>query len=403
MPRTFLSHYERAVQLFRFDHEQCPDGILVGIDEAGRGPWAGPVVAAAVSFPPGLKAEEISLLNDSKQLTAHQREGLAERIPALALAVGIGFASPREIDQLDIEKATFLAMKRALADAGIIPTLLLVDGHRDPGLGFPTRCIIKGDGRSASIAAASILAKTTRDRHMDLLAGQEDRWGFRNHKGYGTEHHRRAIQVFGIGEHHRRSFKPVARSLFVTGPSERFLVLWNSLNGSGGRAPTETLMTSIQSERPHLQPDEAWILSRRLDDLRADKTSRVSNQNLRTVGEYYETLVLRHLEKKGLSVLTRNYHAPHGEIDLVARDGDTIVFIEVKVRRGRGFGEASDAVDLRKRRRMIHAARGFLEGYPEDLDVRFDVIALDPDGKGGTHLTHYSNAFELSEEDQGCV
>jgi len=403
MPRDTLSSYERAVDLFRFDHEQCPDGILVGIDEAGRGPWAGPVVAAAVAFPPGLKVGELSLLNDSKQLTAHQREGLAERIPALALAVGIGFASPREIDQLDIEKATFLAMKRALADAGIIPTLLLVDGHRDPGLGFLTRCVIKGDGQSASIAAASILAKTTRDRHMDLLAGQDDPWGFRNHKGYGTEHHRRAIQVFGVGEHHRRSFKPVARSLFITGPSERFLVLWNSLNASGARAPAENLIASIQTELPHLPQDEAWILSRRLKDLRAEGVSRPPARNLRTVGEYYETLVLRHLEKKGLSVLTRNYHAPHGEIDLVARDGDTIVFIEVKVRRGRGFGEASDAVDRRKRRRMIHAAKGFLAGYPEDPDVRFDVITLDPDGKGGTHLTHHSSAFQPGEEDQECV
>ncbi len=403
MPRNSLSPYERAVQLFRFDREQCPQGILVGIDEAGRGPWAGPVVAAAVAFPPSTKAEELSLLNDSKQLTAHQREVLAECIPTLALAVGIGSASPREIDQLDIEKATFLAMKRALVDSGILPTLLLVDGRRDPGLGFPTRCIVKGDSQSASIAAASILAKTTRDRHMDLLAGHEDRWGFRNHKGYGTEHHQRAIEVFGISEHHRRSFRPISRSLFNSGPSERFLSLWNSLQVSHGESPSETLLASIQVELPRLPSDEAWILSKRLEDLRHEANSLKPSRNLRTIGEYYETMVLRYLRKKGLSVLARNYHAPHGEIDLIVRDQDTLVFIEVKVRRGAGFGDASEAVDRRKQHNMILAARAFLEGYPEDLDVRFDVIALDQDGKGGTHLTHFSNAFEPGGEDLECV
>ncbi len=402
MPCDTLSPYERAVQLFRFDHEQCPEGCLVGIDEAGRGPWAGPVVAAAVVFPSDIQAGQLSLLNDSKQLTPHQREGLAERIPTLALAVGIGSASPREIDQLDIEKATFLAMKRALADAGVIPTLLLVDGHRDPGLGFPTRCFVKGDGRSASIAAASILAKTTRDRHMDLLAGHDDRWGFRNHKGYGTEHHRRAIEVFGISEQHRRSFKPIARSLFNTGPSEHFLALWNSLNGTEDQPPSEILLASLQAELPHLHPDEAWILSKRLEDLQQAAASRKPSRNLRTVGEFYETMVLRYLEKKGLSVLARNYHASHGEIDLIAREGDTLVFIEVKVRRGGSFGEASEAVDWRKQRNMILAARAFLEGFPEEMDVRFDVIALDPDAKGGTHLTHYPNAFELGTGDLEC-
>jgi ribonuclease HII len=402
MPRNTVSPYERAVQLFCFDQEQCPDGILVGIDEAGRGPWAGPVVAAAVAFPAGLKAENLSLLNDSKKLSAHQREILAERIPTLALTVGIGSASPREIDQLDIEKATFLAMRRALEDAGIIPTLLLVDGHRDPNLGFPTRCVVKGDGRSASIAAASILAKTTRDRHMDLLAGNEDRWGFRNHKGYGTEHHRHAIQVFGISEYHRRTFKPVSRSLFHTGPTGQFLSLWSSLNGLDGLPPAESVLSAVQAEIPHLLPDEAWILSKRLESLQHESLVKKTGQNLRDVGEFYETMVLRYLEKKGLTILVRNYHASRGEIDLIARDEDTLVFIEVKVRRRGGFGEASEAVDRRKQRNMFLAARAFLEGHPEDLDLRFDVIALDPDGKGGTHLTHYQSAFEVENGDRGC-
>lgn len=403
MPRNTLSHYERAVELLRFDREQCPQGCLVGIDEAGRGPWAGPVVAAAVVLPPNVDPAQLSLLNDSKQLTPHQREVLAGKIPSLALAAGIGSASPREIDQLDIEKATFLAMRRALEDAGVIPTLLLVDGHRDPGLGFPTRCFVKGDGRSAAIAAASILAKTARDRYMELLAEGEDRWGFHHHKGYGTEHHQRAIRVFGISEHHRRSFKPVARSLFHPGPSDRFLSLWISLQGSGDAAPTETRMTSIQAELPYLNPDEGWILSKRLEDLKQAAVQRKSRRNLRTVGEFYESMVLGYLEKKGLTVLERNYHASHGEIDLIAREGETLVFVEVKMRQSGSFGQAAEAVDRRKQRNLIRAAMAYLEGYPDEVDLRFDVIALEPDSRGGTRLTHYPNAFEIGEGDLECV
>lgn len=178
-------------------------GLVCGIDEAGRGPLAGPVCAAAVILPPDWEPEG---LDDSKKLSPRQREALYGEITARALGWSVAFASVREIDEINILQATFLAMRRALAGLPEMPDLALVDGNRDPGLGIPTRCEVKGDGRYACIAAASVLAKVSRDRLMDLEEERFPQYGFARHKGYGTKLHTDALRAYGPCPIHRRSF-----------------------------------------------------------------------------------------------------------------------------------------------------------------------------------------------------
>ncbi len=176
---------------------------VCGIDEAGRGPLAGPVCAAAVILPPGC---EIPGLDDSKKLTEKKRELLFPLITQKALAYGIGWASVEEIDQLNILQATFLAMARAVEALQTPPDWAMVDGNRMPPLPVPGETIVKGDAKSASIAAASILAKVSRDRVLRQMDGQYPQYGFAKHKGYGTKAHYEAIKAYGVLPVHRKSF-----------------------------------------------------------------------------------------------------------------------------------------------------------------------------------------------------
>ncbi len=177
--------------------------ILCGIDEAGRGPLAGPVCAAACVLPEGLVIEG---LNDSKKLSEKRREALYEQITTQAVAWAVCLVDEAVIDEINILQATFRAMRGAVAKLGLQPDLCLVDGNRDPGLGLPTRTVVKGDASCASVAAASILAKVTRDRLMCAYDAQYPGYGFAVHKGYGTQAHYAAIQQLGLCPIHRRSF-----------------------------------------------------------------------------------------------------------------------------------------------------------------------------------------------------
>ncbi len=177
--------------------------LICGIDEAGRGPLVGPVCAAAVILPRGLA---IDGLNDSKKLTEKKRDALYEIITANAVSWAIGLATPREIDEINILQATFLAMRRAVSGLHAVPDYVLVDGNGDPRLSLPTETVIKGDGKAACIAAASILAKVTRDRLLTALGEQYPVYGFEKHKGYPTSAHYEAIARHGITPEHRRSF-----------------------------------------------------------------------------------------------------------------------------------------------------------------------------------------------------
>lgn len=176
---------------------------ICGVDEAGRGPLAGPVCAAAVILPPDM---DIPGLNDSKQVPDKKRRELFELITANAVAFGIAFAGPEEVDEVNILQATFLAMRRAVEQLKTAPDLVLVDGNREPLLPYPVRTIIKGDCLSANIAAASILAKVTRDRYMEQAAERYPWYGFEIHKGYGTRRHYEALRESGPCPLHRQSF-----------------------------------------------------------------------------------------------------------------------------------------------------------------------------------------------------
>ena len=178
-------------------------GTICGIDEAGRGPLAGPVCAAAVILPHGL---ELSGLNDSKKLTDKKRSELYEQIISSAIAYGIACADEKEIDQINILQATFRAMERAVSRLDVQPDLVLVDGNRLPQLDVEAHAIIKGDSLSASIAAASILAKVTRDRFMEQQDQLYPAYGFAVHKGYGTRRHYEALTELGPCPIHRMTF-----------------------------------------------------------------------------------------------------------------------------------------------------------------------------------------------------
>ena len=177
--------------------------VICGVDEAGRGPLAGPVCAAAVILPSNL---EIPGLTDSKKLTDKKRRELFPVIKEHAIAYGIGLASEKEIDEINILQATFLAMQRALDQLGIKPDLALIDGNRETDFGVPVKTVVKGDSLSANIAAASILAKVTRDDMMIEYANAYPQYGFEIHKGYGTKAHYAALTEHGACDIHRMTF-----------------------------------------------------------------------------------------------------------------------------------------------------------------------------------------------------
>lgn len=193
------------MELFQYDTHIREEGysLLCGVDEAGRGPLVGPVVAAAVILPPDFQLDG---LNDSKKLTEKKREALFTIIKEQAVAYGIGVADHKEIDEVNILQATFLAMRRAVAALEQQPDLILVDGNQDPKLGLETRTVVKGDATSASIAAASVLAKVTRDHMLIELDREYPQYHFAKHKGYGTKDHYAQLMTYGPCPYHRRTF-----------------------------------------------------------------------------------------------------------------------------------------------------------------------------------------------------
>lgn len=190
---------------YEFETLAHADGfaVVAGVDEAGRGPLAGPVFAAACILPAGL---EDAGINDSKKLSEKKRDALYDLIRERAESWCVASASPEEIDEINILNATFLAMKRAVDGLAVRPDLLLVDGNRCPGTGIPERALVKGDAKSISIAAASILAKVSRDRHMLELDALYPEYRFAQHKGYPTKLHYEMLKAHGVSPVHRRSF-----------------------------------------------------------------------------------------------------------------------------------------------------------------------------------------------------
>ena len=192
-------------ELWTLENEIYAEGfsLICGVDEAGRGPLAGPVCAAAVILPRGL---EIDGLDDSKKLSEKKREKLFDDIVNAAVSYGIAFASVEEIEEHNILGATFMAMNRAIEQLSPKPELALIDGNRNKGICIESRCVVKGDSKCADIAAASILAKVTRDRYMLEMAEKYPQYRFEQHKGYGTKLHYEMLREYGPSPIHRRDF-----------------------------------------------------------------------------------------------------------------------------------------------------------------------------------------------------
>ena len=192
-------------ELWTLENEIYAEGfsLICGVDEAGRGPLAGPVCAAAVILPRGL---EIDGLDDSKKLSGKKREKLFDDIVNAAVSYGIAFAGVEEIEEYNILGATFMAMNRAIEQLSPKPELALIDGNRNKGICIESRCVVKGDSKCADIAAASILAKVTRDRYMLEMAEKYPQYRFEQHKGYGTKLHYEMLREYGPSPIHRRDF-----------------------------------------------------------------------------------------------------------------------------------------------------------------------------------------------------
>lgn len=306
--------------------------LVAGIDEVGRGPLAGPVVAAAVILPKECKIEGV---NDSKKLSAKKREELYDIILEKALSYGIGIVSNERIDEINILQATYEAMREALSQLSPKADYILADAVTIPMVSTPQRGIIKGDAKSMSIGAASIVAKVYRDRLMEAFDEVYPGYGFGANKGYGSAEHIEGIKKLGITPIHRKTF------------------VKNFLPQDG--------------------------------DTTTDKGNRG------------EALAAKQMEKMGYEILERNFHALKGEIDIIAKKDSYIVFTEVKYRKNEAMGSPAEAVNHWKQQHIIRAAKAYMaQNCLEEMgyDFRFDVAEV-LTNEGKTYFRYTEDAFQM--------
>ena len=328
--------------------------LVCGVDEAGRGPLAGPVVAAAVILP-----EDMGdiFIYDSKQMTARQREAAYAKICRQAVAWSVGVVDRKYIDKYNILQATYEAMRKAVRSLAVPPALMLVDGVVIPGLEQPPqRRLVKGDTVSQCIAAASILAKVTRDAMMREIGRLYPEYGFDRNMGYGTAQHLKALVSHGPCPEHRRSFAPVR------------------------------IRVNAASSTATLRPEEAASHPEAVD-VRRER------------GAWAEEEALHHLEGLGYSLLARNWRCVFGEIDLVVVKGDVLAFIEVRSRVAPHIQEAlrtaGESVDGNKRRRLKKLAEWFIQEHRLQWagTFRFDAVLVGRDLLGGWTIEHVVQAW----------
>ena len=368
----------RLEQMLTIEKKLRERGIqhIAGVDEAGRGPLAGPVIAAAVILPADTI---IPGLNDSKALSEKRRAELFETIHKIALAIGVGKASPQEIDKYNIRNATHHAMCEALAALGISPDRVLIDGNALPGSPFPEQSVIGGDRKSLSIAAASVIAKVTRDRLMIDYHAQYPAYGFAHHKGYGSAEHLAALDEHGPCPIHRRSF----RGVFEARCSEDFKIFAKGIQAATNLDQLQAIGKTIASASKHIPQDEVQAL--RL-------LFRKQRTRLQQSGPKGEQLAEKFIEQKGYSIRTRGFRALGGEIDLIAVKNDVLIFVEVKTATTPHFGQPEAWVTPAKQAQIIKVAKAYLRQHPDHAAPRFDVIAIDLTQSRPT-IRHYENAF----------
>lgn len=359
--------YERGVQ------------VIAGVDEAGRGPLAGPVVAAAVVLP-----KEVSLpgLDDSKKLTPEQRERLFAEIQSRAVAVGVGEVDNEEIDRVNILQASLKAMREAISALSVRPDRVLVDGNQRPGSGLAEVAVVDGDATALSIAAASVIAKVTRDRTMVEYDSTFPGYGFARHKGYGTSEHIDALHRLGPCPLHRRSFQIVGD--LDEDRSEDFRIFREGLEGAQNRAELAALGQSIRAAIAALPPHEVDVL-REIYRERAAALDRT--------GPRGEEIAAAFLEREGYRIVDRNVRGAGGEIDLIVSKEGMLVFVEVKTDRTGAFGPPELRVDGRKQRQLAKIATHYLQQHDTSgVDLRFDVIGISLRGET-PEIEHIENAF----------
>jgi len=287
---------------------------IAGIDEAGRGPLAGPVVSSAVILPHGIELPEVK---DSKKISEKKRERLYDEINDAALAVGVGIVHEEEIDEKNILQGTYQAMRQSIGQLSVKPDILLVDGNKADIKHYEQESIIDGDQKSLSIAAASIIAKVTRDRMMRQYDIVFPQYGFAKHKGYGTKQHMEAIISRKASPIHRKSFNPVSNHL----PSFAYY------------------------KRNHL------------------------------IGKLGEQLVACQMIRNGHEIMETNYNVPKvGEIDIISQEKDILVFTDVKTQTaGTEWGDCRSQVDEKKSDRVMNAVQHYMDENELDFDFRFDI------------------------------
>lgn len=325
------------MELFEFDEKLKKDinGFLCGVDEAGRGPLAGPVVAAAVVLKEDAKLY-IPDVNDSKKFSEKKRNALYKDILNSAVSIGIGSVCAKKIDEINILNATMLAMKQAVEGLKIVPSLILVDGNRVPNVKIKSKCVIKGDCKSASIAAASVVAKVTRDSFMIELGKKYKGYYFENNKGYGTKKHYESITNLGITEEHRKTFlKKFKEKIF--------------------------------------------------------KTQNIS-------GIIGEKVCYGWLRANGYNVICRNYKSRFGEIDLIATKNSYIYFVEVKLRGCCCKYSPKEAVDFKKQQKIIKTAIIFNNNNKNNYQPKFVVMEVLRDSLGRFNVNFIDNAFCVEGE-----
>jgi len=336
---------------------------IAGVDEAGRGPLAGPVIAAAVIFPQGT---QIDGLNDSKKLSEQKRELLFEQIQNIAITIGVGEATPEEIDNLNIRNATHLAMRRALDQLSPSPDQVLIDGNALPESRFKEMAIIGGDRKSISIAAASIIAKVTRDRMMIQYDTAYPEYGFAGHKGYGSAAHLEALQKKGPTPIHRHSFAGVPKSptLFT----EDFEIFAEGIASAQNIDQLTAIGDTISSVSQDLPPHE-------IETLR--EYYRKHRIALQRPGNEGEKLAAAYLKKNGYTICEQNYRVMGGEIDIIAQIDNVLSFVEVKTATQTQFGDPKSWVTPSKQKQLQRLAQAYMtQRNTSNLWPRFDVIAV---------------------------
>ena len=351
----------RVGRLLKIERTLRTKGVswIAGVDEAGRGPLAGPVVAAAVIFGP-----EVALtgLDDSKTLNPEERERLYDQIFTDALSVGVGQCDSDEIDRLNIHQATLTAMRRAIAALDLQPERVLIDGNHLPGSGLYEMSILKGDARSHAIAAASVVAKVTRDRQMLTLDGNYPGYGLGEHKGYACETHLQALRRLGPSPVHRHSFHLQGFH------SPAYQHLKTRIEDVCHPQDIPALLHDLRQARSSVPP-------RAFRDLKEKLNEREIQLN--RTGPAGERIAEDELLKEGYLILDRNVRLSGGEIDLVAQAGDVIAFIEVKSDGPNGLGAPEQRVTVDKQQQIARLAEAYLQEHATTLAPRFDVVSVE--------------------------